>query len=336
MTGEKRHSIVFFALFLIFFLYGCAGNHASKTPPTLDLATKDKTERLNDVIMLNTATKTALKEDYQIGPEDVLEIEAYNVEELQKTVRVNSNGEIALPLVGIIKAQGMTVPELEKVIAERLERYVEETVVTVFVKEYRSQRISVVGSVEKPQIYAVTGQRYLIDMLATAGGLTKEAGSLCYIIRPKGQNSQARDSEKIIIDLNELLANGNVNLNIPVFAGDVINVPKGGIIFVDGAVKSPGVFNMQGNTTLIQAITMAHGLDSGAKPDDIRIFRDNRKGERDVIAVDYNAIRNGKNPDILLAENDIIIVPKGGVGNFFNDFFKSVRGMLYFSPIPLF
>jgi polysaccharide export outer membrane protein len=336
MRGKKRHFKVFFVLFLIFFLYGCAGNHASKTPPTLDLATKDKTERLNDVIMLNTATKTALKEDYQIGPEDVLEIEAYNVEELQKTVRVNSNGEIALPLVGIIKAQGMTVPELEKVIAERLERYVEETVVTVFVKEYRSQRISVVGSVEKPQIYAVTGQRYLIDMLATAGGLTKEAGSLCYIIRPKGQNSQARDSEKIIIDLNELLANGNVNLNIPVFAGDVINVPKGGIIFVDGAVKSPGVFNMQGNTTLIQAITMAHGLDSGAKPDDIRIFRDNRKGERDVIAVDYNAIRNGKNPDILLAENDIIIVPKGGVGNFFNDFFKSVRGMLYFSPIPLF
>src|SRR4030067_2929580 len=179
MRGKKRHFIVFFVLFLIFSFYGCAGNYASKTPPTLDLATKDKTQRLNDVIMLNTATKTALKEDYLIGSEDVLEIEAYNVEELQKTVRVNSNGEIALPLVGIIKAQGMTVPELEKVIAERLERYVEETVVTVFVKEYRSQKISVVGSVEKPQIYAVTGQRYLIDMLATAGGLPKAASRLC-------------------------------------------------------------------------------------------------------------------------------------------------------------
>jgi polysaccharide export outer membrane protein len=317
-------------------LYGCAGNHASKAPPTLDHATKDRTERLNDVIMLNTATKNSLEEDYKIGAEDVLEIEAYNVEELQKTVRVNSNGEIALPLVGIIKAQGMTVPELEKVIAERLERYVEETVVTVFVKEYRSQRISVVGAVEKPQIYAVTGQRYLIDMLAVAGGLTKEAGSLCYIIRPKGQNSGTESAEKIIIDLKELLVNGNVNLNIPVFAGDVINVPKGGIVFVDGAVKSPGVFNMQGNTTLVQAIAMAHGLDSGAKPDDIRIFRDNGKGQRDVIAVDYSAIRNGKNPDILLAEDDIVIVPKGGAGNFFSGFINTVKGLIYFTPIPLF
>jgi polysaccharide export outer membrane protein len=336
MRWGKRHFTIYFILFLIFSLYGCAGNHVSKTPPTLDLETKDKTERLNDAIMLNTASKTDLKEDYIIGSEDVLEIEAYNVEELQKTVRVNSKGEIALPLVGIIKAQGMTVPELEKVITERLERYVEETVVTVFVKEYRSQRISVVGAVEKPQIYAITGQRYLIDMLAVAGGLTKEAGSLCYIIRPKGQNSQAGSSEKIIIDLNELLANGNVKLNIPVFAGDVINVPKGGIIFVDGAVKSPGVFNMQGNTTLIQAIAMAHGLDSGAKSDDIRIFRENGKGERDVIPVDYNSIRNGKDPDILLVENDIVVVPKGGVQNFFGGFVNTIKGLIYFTPIPLF
>src|SRR4030042_6803399 len=189
MRGEKRHFIVFFALFLIFSFYGCSGNHALKTPPPLDLATKDKTGRLNDVIMLNTATKTALKEDYQIGPEDVLGIEAYNVEELQKTVRLNSNGEIALPLVGIIKAEGMTPPELEKVITERLQRYVEETVVTVFVKEYRSHRISVLGAVKNPQLYAVTGQRHLIDMLMMAGGLNEEAGNKCYVIRPAVQNS---------------------------------------------------------------------------------------------------------------------------------------------------
>jgi polysaccharide export outer membrane protein len=333
----KKHLIIF--LFISLFLtYGCSTTqYTTKVPSTVDFAAKDKTSKLNETIMLSTATKVSTRKDYRIGADDVLEIEAYNVEELKKTVRVNSMGEIALPLVGIIKAEGMTIPELEKKITDKLlEKYVEETVVTVFVKEYRSQKISVFGAVEKPQIYAVSGQSYLIDMLAMAGGLTKEAGNLCYVIRPKVHNPQSRSAETIIIDLNELLINGNVNLNLPVFAGDVINVPKGGVVFVDGAVKKPGVFNMQGKTTLIQAIAMAEGLNSGAQPDEIRILRDNGKGERDVIPVNYDAVRKGKNPDILLVDNDIVIVPKAGVKNFFGGFLNTIKGLIYFTPIPLF
>jgi polysaccharide export outer membrane protein len=332
----NRTSIFALIISIIFFICGCRSDYAAKTPPTVDLATKDKTNKLNEAIMLGAATKTALMKDYQIGTEDVLEIEAYNVEDLKKTVRVNSEGDIALPLVGIIRAKGMTTSELEREITRKLERYVQETTVNVFVKEYRSQRISVVGAVNNPQAYAVTGQRYLIDMFAIAGGLTKEAGNICYIIRPVAQNSPSRTSETIIIDLNELLINGNVNLNIPIFAGDVINVPKGGIVFVDGAVNNPGAFNMQGKITLLQTIAMAHGLDSGADSHDIRIFRDNGKVEREVISVDYDAIREGEKSDILLVENDIIIVPKSGVKNFFSGFISAVKGLIYFTPIPLF
>ncbi|MEW6417107.1 MAG: polysaccharide biosynthesis/export family protein [Nitrospirota bacterium] len=333
---DKRHFIISLALSLILFIYGCATNYAANTPFIVDPAIKNKTYKLNEAIMLSASPKTALMEDYQIGPEDVIEIEAYNVEELKKTVRVNSNGEIALPLVGIIKAEGMTTPELEKVITERLERYVEETVVTVFVKEYRSHRISVLGAVKNPQLYAVTGQRHLIDMLMMAGGLNEEAGNKCYVIRPAMQNSPESRAGTIVIDLNELLINGNFALNIPVFAGDVINVPRGGTVFVEGAVKKPGVFNMHGKTTLVQAIAMAQGLDSGAQLNDIRIFRDNDKGERDVIAADYEAIMRGENPDILIVENDIIVVPKGGVKNFFSGFISAIKGLIYFTPIPLF
>jgi polysaccharide export outer membrane protein len=322
------HSVLIISIFLV---SNCGSTeYAAKTPPTVDLASKKKTEKLNEVIMVSAATKTASLDDYRIGPEDLLEIEAYNVEDLKKTLRVNSQGDIALPLVGIINAKGKTASELEKEIAEKLNKYVWEPVVNVFIREYRSQRISVVGAVNNPQVYAVTGQRYLIDMLMTAGGLKEEAGNVCYIIRPSQTNSTNSRAETLVIDLNELLVNGNVVLNVAVFTGDVINVPRGGVIFVDGAVKNPGAFNIKGKTTFIQAITMAQGLNSDAQLGDIRIFRDNGKGERDVITVNYEAVRKGDNPDILLAENDIIIVPQSQVKNFFNGFIGTIKGFISF------
>jgi polysaccharide biosynthesis/export protein len=327
----KKYSLYFLFITIVFFhLSGCSSDYASKVPPTVDLSTPNKNEKLNEVIMLYSANSTNIIDEYRIGPEDLLEIEAYNVEDLKKTVRVNSQGEIALPLVGIIKVKGMTTSELEKEITERLDRYIQETVVTVFIKDYRSQRISVTGAVNSPQIYAVTGQRYLIDMLMTAGGLKEDAGTICYVIRPVKNSSPGSGAETIVIDLWELLVNGNFNLNIPVFAGDVINVPKGGVVFVDGAVKHPGAFTLAGKTTLVQAIVMAQGISTGAVSSDIRIFRDNGSGERDVIKVDYDSIQKGESPDIMVAENDIIIVPKSGVKNFFSGFISTLRGFITF------
>ena len=324
----KRHSLYSFVISIIFLIYGCGATYNTKTPMTIDLATQKKTEKLNEAIMLGSAGRASTVDDYMVGTEDLLEIEAYNVEEIKKTARVNSQGEIALPLVGVIKAKDMTTSQLEKTIADRLEKYVEETVVTVFVKEYHSQRISVVGAVKNPQVYAVTGQRYLIDMLMISGGLSETAGNIAYVIRPVVADYPTNRAETIVINLEELLFNGNLNLNIPVFAGDVVSVPKGGVVFVDGAVKDPGAFTMRGKTTVLQAITMAKGVNSDAKLSDIRIFRDNGKGDRDIIPVDYNAIRKGENPDIVLAENDIIIVPRSGIKNFFNGFINSIRGLI--------
>lgn len=329
MAGKMYHSVLILAL--LCFLSGCGTQeYAARTPPTLDLEEQKKTEKLNEALMLSAAGRPYAPDDYSIGSEDLLEIEAYNVEDLKKTVRVNSQGDIALPLVGIIRARGLTTQELEKVITDRLDKYVQETVVNVFIREYRSQRISVVGAVANPQVYTVSGQRYLIDMLMTAGGLKEDAGMICYVIRPSQGDSGSGKAETLVIDLNELLINGNFSLNVPVFAGDVINVPKGGVVFVDGAVKNPGVFTMKGRTTLIQAITMAQGLSPVAEQDDIRIFRENGKGEREVIQVDYDGIQSGNKPDILLAENDVIIVPESGAKNFFNGFINTLKGFITF------
>ncbi len=316
---------------IIFFLSACGGGYATKTPPLADIASQKKTDKLNEAIMLGAASQQAgLEDNYLIGPEDLLEIEAYNVEELKKTVRVNSQGEIALPLVGILNIKGLTTSEAEQLIARKLEKYVEETLVTVFVKEYKSQRISVFGAVNKPGIFAVTGQRFLVDMLMMSEGISKDAGSICYIIRPTLKNNLNTKAATLVVDLDELLVNGNFSLNIPVFAGDVINVPKGGVVFVDGAVKVPGAYTMRGKTTLVQAISMAQGVNSNAALGDIRIFRENSKGEREVIPLDYDAISSGSSPDIILAENDIIIVPQSGIKNFFNGFINTIRGFVTF------
>jgi polysaccharide biosynthesis/export protein len=321
---------VVFSFLVVVTVTGCSGSAAIKAPPLTDLPQK-KADRMNEALAFSTLSQQeGLSEDYLIGTDDVLEIEAYNVEELKKTVRVNSEGEIGLPLVGIINVKGLTTSETEKLIAGKLEKYVEETLVTVFVKEYKSQRISVIGAVNKSQVFAVTGQRYLLDMLMMAEGISKDAGGICYVIRPLLKNNAGNRSETMVIDLDELLINGNLSLNIPVFAGDVINVPKGGIFFVDGSVRTPGAYNMKGKTSLTQAISMAQGVNADANLSDIRIFRETGTGDREAVIADYDAIRTGKEADILIAENDIIIVPQSGIKNFFNGFISTLKGFISF------
>lgn len=335
MTLIKHPLFLLFCLSLP--LLGCGGTAShSVSAPQAEMASLKKSDQRNEAIMAVGGAQKAIQEDYQIGSEDLLEIEAYNVEELKKTVRVNTEGNIALPLVGVLNVKGLTTAETEKLITKKLEKYVEETVVTVFVKEYKSQRISVVGAVNTPQVFAVTGQRYLLDMLMMAGGLSKEAGSVSYVIRPTTKSSQGSTASTIVIDMDELLNNGNFSLNIPVFAGDVINVPKGGVVFVDGSVRMPGAYSMKSrSSTLSQAIAMAQGVNQDADLSDVRIFRDSGKPDRDVIAADYESIRKGEKPDIALAENDIIVVPQSGVKNFFNVFIKVLTGFVSFGA-PLY
>lgn len=326
MNCELRHKILLYVLILPMILSCVSEKSVMKTPPTIDLLTQKKVDKYNEALTNFSVGKDILYKDYKIGPEDLLEIDAYNVEEVKKTVRVNSSGDIALPLIGIINVNGMTTAELEKLIEQKLNKYVQETVVNVFIKEYRSQRVSVIGAVNNPQIYTITGQRYLIDMLMIAGGLKEESGSICYVIRPKKAEDGTIGSKMIVIDLEELLIKGNLNLNIPIYAGDVINVPKGGVVFVDGAVNSPGVYSLKMGTTLIQAIAMAKGVTSDSKLSEVKIFRDNGNGERDIIEVDFEAIRKGEKPDIKVAENDIIIIPRSG----FKSFISSLRGLFTF------
>ena len=121
--------------------------------------------------------------DYRIGAQDLLAISVFGVEELNKEVRVNSNGQISLPLIGGVMAGGRTIPELEADLAKKYsEGYLQKPQVSVFVKEFTSQRITLEGAIAKPGIYPITGKTSLLQAIALAGGIDDRTADLGGIV----------------------------------------------------------------------------------------------------------------------------------------------------------
>jgi polysaccharide export outer membrane protein len=340
-------SIIFFSLVLL--ITSCA----SAPPPKKEMVSPEiqikeiessrQVKVMNERILMSAlSSRRDLFRDYKIGPEDLLEISVFEEEKLNKTVRVSSQGNISLPLLGILRVKGLTANELEREIRDLLaEKYLQDPHASVFIKEYRSQRIAVMGAVEKPNVFEVTGQKRVLDILAMAGGLKEDAGQLLFLIRPprpeeevvKGNtDSDEQIPKTYVIDLEELLVKGDLDLNLPLLHGDVINIPVSGKIFVGGEVKSPGGFPLKGKKmTVSQAIAMAGGLIPESNGAETKIFRYSGKDtEREVLSANVYAIQKGQSEDPYLKENDIIIVPKSGVKAFLIGFRDTVKGLLGF------
>jgi polysaccharide export outer membrane protein len=336
LHNELFGGFIIVLIFVLLLLSSCASNETLTQSVLLQHASPaavDKTELLNaKLINDNAASRQAVSSaDYRIGPEDLLDVDVFQVPELKTSARVSAKGYIKLHLVDKIEATGLTVAELESLIAKRLEQYMTEPVVSVFVKEFRSQRISVLGSVKNPLVYYVTGQKYLLDMISLAGGLSPDAGSVCIVQTVTGGSAEKDTRERVVIDLNELLIKGRTELNIPVHSGDVIQVPRSGIFFVTGSVKEPGEFQLRGKTTLTQALSMAKGLSYEALSSDVKIYRDTGNPQREVLSVDYDSVLAGKTPDTALMDRDIIIVGNSPI----KTFLKGIGGAINLGAISL-
>src|SRR5512143_165905 len=149
-----------------FLLIGCGGGSQQVSVQRIDAETgqSGKSDRMNDLLLKSAMAKSADQNaDYIIGADDLLEIDIFQAEELHKTVRVSSQGYISMALIGELKAKGLTPVQLEQQISRKLEKYMIEPRVSVSIKEYKAQKIGVIGSVKQPQMYMVTGQRYLLD-----------------------------------------------------------------------------------------------------------------------------------------------------------------------------
>ena len=121
--------------------------------------------------VVNMAMPAAIGLDYRIAPNDLLEMEVFGVSELKRTVRVNAVGAIALPLIGTLQVAGLTPADAEALIAIKYgEKYLRDPQISLFIKEFTTQRITVDGAVMKPGIFPLTGQITLLRALALAGG----------------------------------------------------------------------------------------------------------------------------------------------------------------------
>lgn len=256
---------------------------------------------------------------YRVGQGDVLEISVFEVDELGKTVTVGSQGTLVLPLLGEVEVAGLTAAE----IAARLETLYGENLlrdpqIDVAVKEYRSQPASVFGAVERPGIYQLRGRRRLLEVLAMAGGLTKDAGSEVRIHRQHGSpGSKAADAvgasdtpEEIVVAVEGLLSSpGSIAGDPWVEPYDVIRVAESGVVYVLGAVTRPGGYPIeQESMTVLRAISLAQGLDHRAAAQKARLIRQQGAGRQEV-AVRIDDILRGLAPDAPLEDNDILFVP---------------------------
>ena len=156
-------------LALLSFVVGCSSGPSTRTTPTTG----------SPLPAPDTTSATGAYEggtDYRLGAQDLLEVTVFGVPELNRAVRVNSNGQISLPLIGGIQAGGKTIPELEKLIGESLEKgYLQNPQVTVFVKEFTSQRITLQGAFKNSGIFPLTGRTTLLQSVAIAGGFDELA-----------------------------------------------------------------------------------------------------------------------------------------------------------------
>ena len=161
--------------------------------------------------------------DYRIGAQDLLEVSVFGVDELTQEVRVNSNGQISLPLVGAVMAGGRTIPELEQDIAAKLtEGYLQNPQVSVFVKEFTSQRVTLGGAVKKPGIYPITGKTTLLQAVAMAEGVTELAdlGAVVLFRTIDGKRMAA------VYDINEIT--GGRMEDPQVYGDDIVVIEQSG------------------------------------------------------------------------------------------------------------
>ncbi len=247
---------------------------------------------------------------YNIGPKDLLEINVFEVPELNITVRVSEDGSIVTPLLGNIHVSGLTRFQLEKKLVKLLEKnYMKSAQVTVFIKEYQSKLVSVIGAVKNPGNYELVGRQTLLQMISIAGGLTEKASDRIVIIR----QYKSGKSASLVIDLDELMLKGNPSLNIPLQAGDIVNVSVERYldIYVFGQVKSPGHIKVKkkGDVTLLRVIAQAGGFSERARKSSVLIKRKINDKEM-KIKINVKKILKGKRKDFILKDGDIIHVPE--------------------------
>jgi len=278
---------------------------------------------------------------YVLGPDDEIVIRGIDAsattDKTDKQFLIGTNGDVTLPLVGHVKAGGLTVEQLEAELTTRFKQFIQDPQISVTVTEFRSQPVSVFGAVTKPGIVQLRGRQTLYEVLSMAGGPRETAGSILTVTRPRQSGEIPLPGAKVdltgqfsSVELNvqEILEGKNPAANIEIRPNDIISVSEGSsnMVYVVGDVQHAGAFTLGGqrNVSVLRAVSLAGGLGRTAKADKARIIH-GAAGEPKLkeIAVNIPQILSGKAEDIELGPDDVLIVPTSSRKIFTTDFLPS-------------
>ena len=264
--------------------------------------------------------------DVQIMPGDIISILTYGAPELSTTtptttatpgstgsssvpgMKVGAKGDIVLPYLGTVKIAGLTPPEASQHLATLLKDggFLVDPQVTVELVESPTRVIAVIGEVTKPQPVPAYGQLRLLDVISACGGFTPLASHTLTVRR-------AGEAQPITVMLGSDPRNTDA-ANIPLMAGDTVVVPKVGSVFVVGQVKTPAAIPLSSYepVTVLRAISISGGLLPGAALSRVTIIRKTSENQHVEITLDVNKVMKGKQKDVALMSDDVLLVPRNG------------------------
>jgi polysaccharide biosynthesis/export protein len=267
-----------------------------------------------------------------IGPEDSVTIVALNCEEISKTWRVSTSGDLNLPFAGTIAAAGMTPRQLEETVSERLKKILIDPQVTVYVAELRSQPVTVTGAVEKPGVYQLEGERTLFEVLLKAGG-PKNPGNTVTIKRdsdrgplgsPGSRQTQGNGYSSLELDLQEVMLGRGEKATLAILPRDVISVEPARpqrFVHISGEVTRPGAVELvsQDAVSLLKVLAVAGGLTPTANAGQALVMHINTEGIQTASnVVNLKPIMEGKVKDLELTAGDVVVIPSSRLKTILN------------------
>jgi polysaccharide export outer membrane protein len=280
---------------------------------------------------------------YRIGPGDVLDIRIFNRPNLSRdAVRVEGNGMIRMPLIETeIQAACKTEGELAAEISRGYIKYYKNPQVDVFIKEYHSKQVAVIGAVNEQSRFELQRRIRLLELLSYAKGPSGKAGQTINIVHAppalacQNPNAAGEDSGAAFVSykLSETLQ-GLPAANPFIEPGDIITLPEADQVYVVGNVFTPLTIPLKEPITLSRAVAMAGGVKQDSKKDKVRIVRQEPgTATRKEILVDLQAIEKKRADDVALLPNDIVDVPLSGSKSFLRSLLGTVAPSISSLPV---
>jgi polysaccharide export outer membrane protein len=242
------------------------------------------------------ATGVAIGADMLLGPGDVVRISVYGSPDLSLETRVSDSGKISYPLIGEVDVRGLSTAQAETRIAGLLDRggFVKRPQVNMLVTSFQSQQVSVLGNVNRPGRYPMDGKRNIVDVLALAGGVNADGGDSISVIRQ-------RDGKPVqeMVDLAAIVRSADMAKNFELSGGDVVYVERAPRFYIYGEVQRPGVYRLERNMTVVQALSTGGGLNARGTERGLQVKRRGADGKVKVV--------NAKLDD-LLELDDVVYV----------------------------